>query len=83
MKKFESDYNETFYVVRTRKNWYLIQEHFNSTTKNYWHRVDLKGLDNINHFIKNNKLKEVPTDGTKVEFNIRKNYEHGEYDRQD
>ena len=83
MKKFVTDYNETFYVIRTSKNWYLIEEHFNSTLKTYWHKVELKGLDNINHFIKNNKLKEVPTDGTKVELNIRKNYGHGGDDRED
>ena len=52
-------YRLIYKVVKQKGQYYLIQEHFDKYKEHKTIHVIVKGIDNINTYIKNNDLKKI------------------------
>lgn len=77
MRCYKDNFNYKYYLIRTKKDYYLIQEYL-TYDKEIGHIVEVKGFNNVCAFIRNNRLEEIESGG-KVKFNFTKSYKNRDY----
>lgn len=55
------EYGLKYKVIKKKDEYYLLEKLFNTMNKKSY-RIILKGLNNINTFIKNNNLRKIQKD---------------------
>ncbi len=58
---FVDEYGLKYKVIKKKDEYYLLEKMFSTMNKKSY-RIILKGLNNINTFIKNNKLRKIQKD---------------------
>lgn len=56
------NYGLKYKVIKKNDEYYLFERTFNTLSKKNKYKLILKGLSNINTFIKNNKLRKIQKD---------------------